>query len=157
MQTVLGEVEAGWRGCEDGRRPRSKAGGNRTVGAARGDSSAASGAPWRPGGPRGLPKQCLQPRRPAGLLDQCGSRVCGGAQSQTRLIRAGLLEPRARRCEGPRRRQRTALGQGGGSWSAPIPPAAQVPTSFPAQALISWLIRNASVSFGVYFKIVYVG
>lgn len=158
MKTVMGEVEAEWRGCEEGRRPRDEAGGNRTVGAARGDSSAASGAPWRPGwatrAPETMPPaaQARGAPGPVRLPDQCGSRVCGGAQSQTRLIRSGLLEPRASWCEGPRRLQRKALGQGGGSWKALIPPAAQVPASFPAQALISWLIRNASVSFGVYFQ-----
>lgn len=79
---VQDEVEAEWRGSQEG----WKRGGV-------GDSREAPGAPWRPTGPRGFPKQYLQPRGPAGPLSLCCAGVCGGASPQTSPTGRGLLEP----------------------------------------------------------------
>lgn len=81
MQTMLSEVEAGGRGWEEGRRPRNAAGQNRTAGAARGDSSAASGAPWRPGGRHAGSRNNASSRAGPGGSWTCAAPGCAAVPS----------------------------------------------------------------------------
>lgn len=145
---VPDEVEGGWHGCEEGLEARNQAGQNRTVGAA------ALGTPGRllapPSGQRGAGSRnnASSGASPRGPWSRCSARVCGGTPPQTSQTCSGLLEPRARGCDGPRQPQGRALELG--RWKREGPHPIPGPRSLPAQALISWLIRNAS--FGVYFQ-----
>lgn len=106
------------------------------------------GGSWRPLAAKGAraPETMLPVEPTRRALGPAAAPEC--AAVQTSQTCSGLLQPRARGCDGPRQPPGRALELG--RWKREGPHPIPGPRSLPAQALISWLIRNAS--FGVYFQ-----